>query len=876
MGIWQILGIAPTSDSRAIKRAYAALLKKTHPEDDPEGFQRLREAYGEALEQAKTLESQARADAHSVGGSANDAAASNGEHDAERLPAWGEANRLAQRRRVTRTNDQQGSPAHPGPTDMPASVSEQPVDVLDPDGLIRLFEELYNDYAQRIQVEKWNELLEHEQLQNFSFKQEVQPKVLAFLSEHPHLQLSVWQRLDQIFYWTDDEVGLAKLVPPDFAAFVLNSIRQPAALRFEYLPLGKDFSHDEFLSLRARGAALLGNGRLREAMEQFDTAYILFHRDPDLLRLRATTLHLLGEDLRAEEDWKALVAAFPNERDALLRLADRFLETERAAEAVDLIQRALDLLPNDPQALLGLARCLRELERFGEARQVCDLALLLEPSDIELRIRLLDLQAMQVGQLLEVLKRYPGDRDSRFAAGELLFELERYADCERLLTEAPMYGSTSEMKTLLGRVWIILGREEEGARCLDQAVDLSSSSSQNAYYAWLHRGLYRTGCEQWSAAEKDLKTAQTLFSGENVIIWAALADCAIGQHHHKEALELISRTLSLKPEGVHYGKRAIIRYRLGQYEDALADFERASTNRSIHPDWLWMKGLCELQTRRYDEALKSLEHARNFGDSPIVRVALCELYLRKSRYAEALAEAEKATEVDGKLLLLQGWAYRKLGRSHEARGTFMRAAEVTPDDPEILRFALDELAASGEASALDYADRILALEPEDTETQMRRISVLFEHGRAAEAESAISELLNRPSIEPFYPPLHYYIGAMLVEKGEYESAMPHLRRAYDAGLRGDVTSLLSIALFEIGLTEEALQLARAAYEENPSHPDYKSRLEKMEGRSSIPSSLRQLMRSPSRRESWPFSMKLRPIRIEPRDVRPYEMEGWNR
>jgi len=875
MGIWQILGIAPTSDSRAIKRAYAALLKKTHPEDDPEGFQRLREAYGEALEQAKTLESQARADAHSVGGSANDAAASNGEHDAERLPAWGEANRLAQRRRVPRTNEE-GIPSHPGSTDVPASASGKSVEVLDPDGLIRLFEELYDDYAQRIQVEKWNELLEHEQLRNFSFKQEVQPKVLAFLSEHPHLPLPVWQRLDQIFYWTDDEVGLAKLVPPDFAAFVLTSIRQPAALRFEYLPLGKDFSHDEFLSLRARGAALLGNGRLREAIEQFDKAHMLFHEDPDLLRLRATTLHLLGEDLRAEEDWKALVAEFPNERDALLRLADRFLETERAAEALDLLRRALDLLPNDPQALLGLARCLRELERCGEARQVCDLALLLEPSDIELRIRLLDLQAMQVEQLLDVLKRYPGDRVSRFAAGELLFELERYADCERLLTEASMYGSTSEMKTLLGRVWIILGREEEGSRCLDQAIDLNSSSSQNAYYAWLHRGLYRIKCEQWSAAEKDLKTAQTLFLGENAAIWAALADCAIGQDHHEEALELINRALSLKPEGVHYGKRAVVRYRLGQYEDALADFERASANRSPQPNWLWMKGLCELKTRRYDEALQSLEDSRNFGDSPLVRAALCELYLRKGRYAEALAEAEHATEVDGKMLLLQGWAYRKLGRSREARSTFMRAAEVAPDDPEILRFALDELAARGEALALDYADRILALEPDDIETQMRRIGVLFEHERTVEAGAVISELLNRQSIKPLYPQVHYYIGAWSLEKGEYESAMQHLRQAYDAGMRGDVTSLLSIALFENGMTEEALHLARQASEENPSHPDYKSRLEKMRGRSSIPSSLRQLMRSPSRRESWPFSMKLHPVRIEPRDVRPYEMEGWNR
>ena len=54
MNIWETLGIEPTTDVKLIRRRYAELVRLYHPEDQPEIYQEIVEAYQEALTDARS------------------------------------------------------------------------------------------------------------------------------------------------------------------------------------------------------------------------------------------------------------------------------------------------------------------------------------------------------------------------------------------------------------------------------------------------------------------------------------------------------------------------------------------------------------------------------------------------------------------------------------------------------------------------------------------------------------------------------------------------------------------------------------------------------------------------------------------------------
>ena len=58
MDCFEVLGIERTDEVKKIKRAYAAKAKECHPEEYPEEFQILHDAYEEALSTARQMKTE--------------------------------------------------------------------------------------------------------------------------------------------------------------------------------------------------------------------------------------------------------------------------------------------------------------------------------------------------------------------------------------------------------------------------------------------------------------------------------------------------------------------------------------------------------------------------------------------------------------------------------------------------------------------------------------------------------------------------------------------------------------------------------------------------------------------------------------------------
>ena len=120
--------------------------------------------------------------------------------------------------------------------------------------------------------------------------------------------------------------------------------------------------------------------------------------DTDTALDAALELHQQGRLAEAEALYQAVLAAWPNEFNALHLSGVLALQTGRAALAAERIEAALAIEPNAAIARSNLGNALRSLGRLNQALAQYDLAVALDPDNAATRVN--------QGAMLRLLGRF--------------------------------------------------------------------------------------------------------------------------------------------------------------------------------------------------------------------------------------------------------------------------------------------------------------------------------------------------------------------------------------------------------------------------------------------------------------------------------------
>ncbi|WP_223836813.1 hypothetical protein [Paenibacillus oceani] len=112
-------------------------------------------------------------------------------------------------------------------------------------------ESLYDDFAARIQVERWQELLSADVVWNVELKRTLSDRMADFLEERDQLPRSIWQLLEDNFGWRNQAQEEAYFGDrySDFVEYLTGQLEGPE-LRFTFLCGGGGRDTDTFLRLR--------------------------------------------------------------------------------------------------------------------------------------------------------------------------------------------------------------------------------------------------------------------------------------------------------------------------------------------------------------------------------------------------------------------------------------------------------------------------------------------------------------------------------------------------------------------------------------------------------------------------------------------------
>ncbi len=268
--VFQVLGIEETKDESVIKNAYRERLAVTNPEDNPEGFKRLRTAYEEACAYAR----------------------------------------------------------------QPEEAGERQEEDNTPSGLwVRQAEPLYRDITKRCDVNCWKALFDQDIFLSLEEEENCRYKLLCFLMDHFKLPTEVWKLLDRRLGIVAGASGLRERFPADFVHYIVTKSERGEDLDFSQFEGAPDASYDLYLQYYDNCWNALQEGNLDQAQSYIQNAEELSIFHPVMEVCRAHLLLEREQVQEATDLMEGLRKRYPSDAMVSYNTAEIFWNHDRRDQA---------------------------------------------------------------------------------------------------------------------------------------------------------------------------------------------------------------------------------------------------------------------------------------------------------------------------------------------------------------------------------------------------------------------------------------------------------------------------------------------------------------------------------------------------------------
>ena len=279
--IFQTLGIAPTKDERQIKNAYREKLSVTNPEDDPEGFKRLRNAF-EA------------------------------------------ANRYAAQSEEEKVKERDTTPSGLW---------------------IEKAEELYKRLSTRCETTTWEKLFSEDIFISLEEEENCRTKFMVFLMDHFRFPTEIWQLFDKKLKIVEGASKLRESFPADFIGFIANKCEREEDIDFKDFRGEDDAPYDLFLRYYEQASHAIENDELEQAQEFIKNAEELGITHPIMEVCKARILKKKDDIQGATDVLEKVWKEYPENSAVAYNMAEFLWNNnnkDRAADIYQSIKKRLD------------------------------------------------------------------------------------------------------------------------------------------------------------------------------------------------------------------------------------------------------------------------------------------------------------------------------------------------------------------------------------------------------------------------------------------------------------------------------------------------------------------------------------------------------